>query len=148
MVNNVEDANTREMQMLQQYLSEFGQHFEVLSRQLELLEGRRIESLAAIETLSALQEDGDAPVLLPVGGGASLRVKVLDADKILLNVGSDITIERNNAESREFIEDRIKEMEALGKKLTASMEHIQKQANEVTRRIEAAYQKAQYQAGQ
>jgi prefoldin alpha subunit len=148
MVNNVEDANTREMQMLQQYLSEFGQQFEVLSRQLEMLEGRRIESLAAIETLSALQQEGGAPVLLPVGGGASLRVKVLDADKILLNIGSDITIERNNAESREFIEDRIKEMEALGKKLTASMEHIKTQANEVTRRIEAAYQKAQYQAGQ
>lgn len=143
MVNNVENADTREVQMLQQYLGEFGQQIEVLARQLEMIEQRRIESLAAIETLSTLVESPDETVLLQLGGGASLRVKVVDPDKILLNIGSDVIIDRTNNETIEFLGDRIKEMEAMEKKLGGSIDQLQKQANEVARRIELAYKKSQ-----
>jgi prefoldin alpha subunit len=142
-VNNVENADTREVQMLQQYLGEFGQQIEVLARQLEMIEQRRIESLAAIETLSTLVESPDETVLLQLGGGASLRVKVVDPDKILLNIGSDVIIDRTNNETIEFLGDRIKEMEAMEKKLGGSIDQLQKQANEVARRIELAYKKSQ-----
>lgn len=143
MVNNVENADTREVQMLQQYLGEFGQQIEVLARQLEMIEQRRIESLAAIETLSTLVESPDETVLLQLGGGASLRVKVVNPDKILLNIGSDVILDRTNNETIEFLGDRIKEMEAMEKKLGGSIDQLQKQANEVARRIESAYKKSQ-----
>ena len=129
--------------MLQQYLNEFSQRAEILARQLEMIEQRRFESLAAIETLGAIKENPEETVLLPIGGGASLRVKVVDPESILLDIGSDVTVARDNPHSIDFLQDRIREMEAMAQKLNASIQQIQAQANEVVRRIEMAYQQAQ-----
>jgi prefoldin alpha subunit len=82
-------------------------------------------------------------VLLQLGGGASLRVKVVDPNKVLLNIGSDVIVERQNAEAIEFLQDRATEMEAMVKKLSANIEEIRTQANEVAKRIEMTYRKAQ-----
>ncbi|NYT05084.1 MAG: prefoldin subunit alpha [Methanomicrobiales archaeon] len=143
MVNNVENVDPREVQMLQQYLNEFSQQIEYYSRQFEVIEQRRVESLAAIETLNVLARKEDDTVLLPLGGGASLRVKLLDPEKVLINIGSDVIVERSNQDVIAFLEDRIREMEAIEKKLTASVEQVQKQASDVARRIESAYQQSQ-----
>jgi prefoldin alpha subunit len=144
MVNNVENVDPREVQMLQQYLNEYSQQIEYYSRQFEVIEQRRIESLAAIDTLKALDETGNDTVLLPLGGGASLRVRILDQKKVLLNIGSDVVVERENNDVITYLQDRITEMEAIEKKLSASVEQVQKQAGEVARRIDSAYQQSQH----
>jgi prefoldin alpha subunit len=149
MVNNVENVQGPELEMLQEYLNEFGQQIEILSRQVQMIEQRRFESFAAIDTLKELGEDGSDTVLLQLGGGASLRVKVVDPEKVLLNIGSDVVVERRNAEAIDFLQDRNREMEAMIAKLSSNIDEIRKQANEVARRIEMAYRKAQSpQAGQ
>lgn len=149
MVNNVANAQGPELEMLQEYLNEFGQQIEILSRQMQMIEQRRFESFAAIDTLKELGENGSDMVLLQLGGGASLRVKVVDPDRVLVNIGSDIVVERRNAEAIDFLQDRNREMEAMITKLSSNIDEIRKQANEVARRIEMAYRKAQSpQAGQ
>jgi prefoldin alpha subunit len=149
MVNNVENVQGPELEMLQEYLNEFGQQIEILSRQMQMIEQRRFESFAAIDTLKELGEDGSDMVLLQLGGGASLRVKVVDPDRVLLNIGSDVVVERRNTEAIDFLQDRNREMEAMIAKLSSNIDEIRKQANEVARRIEMAYRKAQPpQAGQ
>lgn len=114
-----------------------------------MIEQQRLEAAAAVETLRALQENGDATLLLPIGGGAHLRVKVLDAGHAIVNIGADVSVERASAEAVEYLEDRITELEALGKKVAGSVEQLQGQATEISRRLEAAYRGArQAQAGQ
>ncbi len=144
MVNEVE----REVQVLQHYLNEYGQQIEVLSQQLQMIEHGRAEAAAAVVTLTALAESADGTILLPVGGGASLRVKVLDADRVLLNLGAEVVVERQNAEAREFIEDRMTEMEASAKRLAETLGKVQGQANEVAQRLDQIYRLAQQQQGQ
>ncbi|KAF5065971.1 Prefoldin subunit alpha [anaerobic digester metagenome] len=144
MVNKVE----REVQVLQHYLNEYGQQIEVLSQQLQMIEHGRAEAAAAVETLVALAASPDGTVLLPVGGGASLRVKVLDADRVLLNLGSEVVVERQNAEAREFLEDRMTEMEASSKRLAETLGKLQGQANEVAQRLDQIYRMVQQQQGQ
>jgi len=149
MVNNVENVQGREMEMLQEYLNEFGQQIEILSRQMQMIEQRRFESFAAIDTLKEMGENGSDVVLLQLGGGASLRVKIVDPDRVLLNIGSDVIVERRNAEAIDFLQDRNREMEAMIKKLSANINEIRTQANEVAKRIEMTYRKARSsQAGQ
>jgi prefoldin alpha subunit len=149
MVSNVERPSMHEIEMLRQYLAEYGQQIELLDAQLGMIEQRRLESLAAVETLSALLENPGESVLLQIGGGASLRVQVTDPDRILLNIGSDVILGRTNAEAVEYLRDRAKEMEALEQRIAGSLDQLQKQANEITRRIETAYRNAQQgQAGQ
>lgn len=143
MVNNVEQVDPREIQTLQMYLNEYGQQMDIFAQQLNLIEQQRMESLAAIESLQALQERGDDTVLLPIGGGAVVRAKVVDPGHVLVNIGADIVVERTNPDAVDFLKDRITELEALGKKMVDSLEQLRAQATEVNRRLEAAYQKAQ-----
>jgi prefoldin alpha subunit len=79
-------------------------------------------------------------VLVPLGGGATVRAKVLDAEKVLVNFGADVVVQRTNAEATAFLEERITEIEALEKRVAASLDQIRAQANDVARRIEQIYQ--------
>ena len=143
MVSNVEMVDPREVQMLQQYLGEFSQQLEVMAREMEMIEHRRIESITAGETLQTLAGTEDGTVLLQLGGGASLRVKVLNPDEVLLNIGSDVIVQRTNEDAIAFLQDRAREMEAVEKKLAASMEQLQRRAQDVAKKIEAAYRQVQ-----
>jgi len=131
------------------YLNEYGQQIELLTQQLGMIEQQRLESAAAIESIRAIEENKDSIVLLPIGGGALLRVKVLDAGHVLVNLGADVSVERASADAVEYLQDRIVELEAVGKKVAGSVEQLQGQATEISRRLEAAYRGArQAQAGQ
>ena len=89
----------REFETLQYYLKEYGQQAEVFASQLELMENGRMEALAAIEALEALVASEDGTVLLQIGGGASLKAKILEPEKVLLNIGSDVIVEKTNADA-------------------------------------------------
>jgi prefoldin alpha subunit len=145
MVNNMENGNARELQMLEQYLEQFTQQVEAYSRQLEMLENRRVETATAVETLKTLVDQKEPTVLLQIGGGASLRVHVPDTNTVLLNIGADVIVERTNAEVVDYLEERVTEMEALAKKIAESIGQVQKQAHEVAKRMESAYAQVQAQ---
>jgi prefoldin alpha subunit len=148
-VSDVEQVDPREIQTLQVYLNEYAQQIEILTEQLSMIEQQRIEAAAAIETLRAIQENEGATVLLPVGGGALLRVKVLDTGHAIVNIGADVSVERSTEDAVNYLEGRITELEALGKKVAGSLEQLQARATEISRRLEAAYGAArQAQAGQ
>ena len=66
---------------------------------LELMENGRMEALAAIEALESLATSEDGTVLLQIGGGASLKANVLEPEKVLLNIGSDVIVEKTNADA-------------------------------------------------
>lgn len=143
MVNNMENVDARELQMLQQYLEQFTQQVEAYSRQLEMLDNRRMETATAVETLKTLADQEEPTVLLQIGGGASLRVHVPDTDTVLLNIGSDVVVERTNTETVKYLEERMTEMEALAKKIAESIEQVQKQAHDVAAKLESAYSQSQ-----
>jgi prefoldin alpha subunit len=134
-VNEVE----REVQVLQHYLNEYGQQMEVLSQQLRVIESGRAEAAAAIEALDAVAASEDGTILMPVGGGASLRVRILEPERVLLSIGASVIVERQNAEAKAFLEDRMLEMEASAKRLAETLGKIQGQANEVARRLDQIY---------
>ncbi|NYT21131.1 MAG: prefoldin subunit alpha [Methanomicrobiales archaeon] len=146
MVSRVERVDPREIQSLQLYLNEYRQQAEIFSQQLALLEDGRMEALAAIETLNALSESAESTVLLQIGGGVSVRARVPEPDRILVNIGADVIVEKHNAEAQDYLKDRITEMEASAKKVAETLDRIRGQMNEIARRIDLAYQQAQAQA--
>jgi len=142
MVNNVDQAGSRDLQALQVYLSEYEQQAGIFARQLELLENRRIESIAATESIKYLAADQDQVVLIPLGGGTTVRAKVMDPGKVLVNFGADVVVQRTTEEAISFLTDRITELEALEKKIAASLDQIRAQMNQIAQQIELAYQEA------
>ena len=142
MANTNGQMDQRELEELQYYLKEYGRQAEVFAGQLELMENGRMEAIAAIETLGELAASEDGTVLLQVGAGASLRVKVLEPEKVLLNIGAEVIMERSNADSIEYLKDRITEMEASEKKVAETLNRLQSQINDIGKRIEQGYQQA------
>jgi prefoldin alpha subunit len=148
-VNNVEPVDPREIQALQRYLQEYGQQVEIYSQQFQLIEEGRMEATAAIETLKSIDASAEEEVvLLQLGGGASVRAKIVEPKKVLLNIGSDVVVERSNPEAIGYLQDRITEMEASGKKVAETIDRIRTEMNEIARRIEAGYQQVQAAAPQ
>jgi prefoldin alpha subunit len=135
----VAQADPRELQALQFYLNEYGQQAEIFTRQLELIEQRRIEALAAIESLRSLNGEKEPVVLVPLGGGTTVRAKVEHPEQVLVNIGADTILQRNNDEAVAFLQDRITEMEAMEKKVAGTIDQLRGQINEIAHRIEALY---------
>lgn len=132
----------RELMTLQQYLQEYGQQAEIFMQQLQLLENGRMEALAAIESLTDMLTAGDGAVLLQIGGGASVRARVEDPEKVLLAIGADVVVERSNKDAVEFLKERVMEMEASAKKVAETLDRLRAQMNEINKRIESGYQQA------
>jgi len=132
----------RELMTLQQYLQEYGQQAEIFVQQLQLLENGRMEALAAIESLDDMLTSGEGTVLLQIGGGASVRAKVVEPEKILLAIGSEVVVERSNKDTVEFLKERVMEMEASAKKVAETLDRLRGQMNEINKRIESGYHQA------
>jgi prefoldin alpha subunit len=132
----------RELMTLQHYLKEYGQQAEIFVSQLDMLENGRMEALAAIESLEAMLASEDAVVLLQIGGGASVRAKVLEPDKILLSIGAEVVVERSNNDAVEYLKERLIEMEASQKRVSETLNHLQSQMNEINKRLESGYQQS------
>jgi prefoldin alpha subunit len=130
----------RELMMLQNYLQEYGQQAEIFVNQLQLLENGRMEAHAAIESLEEMLITEDGTVLLQIGGGASVRAKVVEPEKVLIAIGSEVVVERSNKDAVEFLKERIMEMEASEKKVAETLDRLQAQMKEINKRIESGYQ--------
>ena len=142
MAETKQQMNQNELMTLQHYMKEYGQQAEIFVSQLEMLENGRMEAFAAIETLEAIVTADDGTVLLQIGGGASVRAKVLEPDKILLSIGAEVVVERSNKDAIEFLKERIMEMEASQKKVAETLDRLRTQMNEINKRLESGYQQA------
>jgi prefoldin alpha subunit len=132
----------REVMTLQHYLKEYGQQAEIFVSQLEMLENARMEALAAIEALEGMMAAEDGLVLLQIGGGASVRAKILEPDKVMLSIGAEVIVERPNKEAIEYLKERIMEMEVSQKRVTETLDRLRSQMNEINKRLEAGYQQS------
>ena len=142
MADTMQPMDQRELMTLQHYLKEYGQQAEIFVSQLDMLENGRMEALAAIESLEAMLVSKDAVVLLQIGGGASVRAKVLEPDKILLSIGAEVVVERSNKDAVEYLKERLIEMEASQKRVSETLNHLQSQMNEINKRLESGYQQS------
>ena len=142
MADTTQQMTQSELMTLQHYMKEYGQQAEIFVSQLEMLENGRMEAHAAIETLDAMVSADDGIVLLQIGGGASVRAKVLEPDKILLSIGAEVVVERSNKEAVGFLKERIMEMEASQKKVAETLDRLRSQMNEINKRLESGYQQA------
>jgi prefoldin alpha subunit len=142
LADTVQPMDERELMMLQHYLKEYGQQAEIFVSQLEMLENGRMEAHAAIEALEGMLASEDGIVLLQVGGGASVRAKVLEPEKVMLAIGAEVVVERPNKDAIEFLKERIMEMEASQKRVAETLERLRSQMNEINKRLEAGYQQS------
>ena len=94
----------QQMQMLETYFAD-------LSQREGTLYGVLREATAAIESIKSLKKKPDSDTLVPVGMGTFVKTKISSNDKIVLNIGAGISIEKDSESAINYLEARIKEIE-------------------------------------
>ena len=94
----------QQMQMLETYFSDLSQ------RETTFLSVFK-EATAAIESIKSLNQKPESDTLIPIGMGTYLPTKILPSQKIILNIGAGVAIEKDFQSAINYLEARIKELE-------------------------------------
>ena len=93
-----------QMQMLEGYLSELSQKETTIVSVIR-------EASSAIQSLKTIDNKTDNETLTPVGLGTFIKTKVVPNEKLILNIGAGIAIEKDKDSTINFLELRLKEMQ-------------------------------------
>jgi prefoldin alpha subunit len=107
----------------------YQQQGQYMQQQLSNIQMSINELGTAIGTLKNLSAAKDNEVLLPIGAGAHVSAKLLNAQAVLINIGSDVIAEKPVEEAVSILEERVKRLEETRDKL-------QQAISEVSRRLE------------
>ena len=94
----------QQMQMLETYFSDLSQREGTF---LSILR----EATAAIESIKSLGTQPDSDTLVPLGMGAYVPTKISSNNKIVVNIGAGVAVEKDFPAAINYFEARIKEIE-------------------------------------
>lgn len=103
--------------------------FNEFSARQNMLERALLESRAALDAIKGLNQAEGAEVLTQIGGGVLVRSPPPSVDRVLVNVGANVVIEKPRDEATAMLESRSREVET-------SVLSIQSQRNEIAERLE------------
>lgn len=98
-------------QQLLQQLQMLESYFADLSHREGTLYGILNEAASAIESLKSIKEKETSDTLSPIGMGTFVQTKVSSKDKIVLNIGAGVSMEKDIDSAINYLEARLKEIE-------------------------------------
>ena len=120
-----------QMQMLEGYFSELIQKEQAIISVIR-------EASSAVVSLKAIDNKTDSETLVPLGLGTFVKTKLIPNQKLILNVGAGVAIEKDQNYAINFLESRLKEMQVAlqeigGQKqqVSASLEQGKQQMNQL-----------------
>jgi prefoldin alpha subunit len=102
--------------------------YNELSARQNLLERALLETRAALDAINGLGDSPSSEILTQIGGGAMLRSPPPSTERVLVNVGSGVVIEKPREEAKALMEERSRDVEK-------SILSIASQRNEIAERI-------------
>ena len=108
---------------------------EISARQ-NFLERILIDTRTSIATIKGIDSSSSDEVLIPVGAGVLLRSTPPKVDKVLVNIGANVVVEKSREDATKFMEGRAKEVEE-------SLASIISQRNQVAQRLDSDRRAAQ-----
>ena len=93
-----------QMQMMEGYLSELSQKETTIVSVIR-------EASSAIQSLKTIDTKIDNETLVPVGLGTFIKTKTVPNEKLILNIGAGIAVEKDKDSAINFLELRLKEMQ-------------------------------------
>ena len=120
-----------QMQMLEGYFSELMQKEQAIISVIR-------EASSAVVSLKAIDNKTDSETLVPMGLGTFVKTKLIPNQKLILNVGAGVAIEKDQNYAINFLESRLKEFQVAlqdidGQKqqVSASLEQGKQQMNQL-----------------
>ena len=140
----VEDAELRQAISVAE---SYRQRVESLSRQVQVLRVSLDEVTMASEALKAFKDakEGDE-IMVPVGANSFITVKVTSNKNVIVDIGSDISVEKDSESAIEYMGANIAEISEALKKTMEALSDSQNALNSLTAAIQQEYSARQQKA--
>ena len=112
----------QQMKQLEAYLTDIGNRENMAMNAI-------VESRAAVRATETLGKIGSEEILFPIGSG--LLTKIGDKSSFFVNIGAGVTIEKNEEEVKEFLNERIKDIEKSIEALNTQKQDMAQQYNSI-----------------
>jgi len=102
---------------------------EALQQRIGMVNTAITDLTYASATLDGIEKEKEnTEMLVPIGGSSYVRVKLSDSDKIIVGMGSGVSIEKTLPEAKATLKERLDELEK-------ALEAAQQQFTQVAERI-------------
>ena len=112
----------QQMKQLESYLTDIGNRENMAMNAI-------VESRAAVRATETLSNIDSEEILFPIGSG--LLTKIGDKSSFFVNIGAGVTIEKNEKDVKEFLNERIKDIEKSIELLNTQKQDMAQQYNSI-----------------
>tara|TARA_Y100000310_G_C20205672_1_gene588977 strand:+ start:117 stop:518 length:402 start_codon:yes stop_codon:yes gene_type:complete len=120
-----------QFQAIQQQLEQVNEHLEMLTQQSQEVD----ISINAIKKIGETKQENE--ILAPVANGVFIKAKLLDNQKLVVNVGSDTTVEKTVDEVVKLLEEQRNQVNKKMVEADSVMQELSSQAMKMYQEIEA-----------
>ena len=107
----------QQMQMLENMYAELSQKENSIRNIIR-------DADSAIKSIQELKSNPDSESLVPVGMGTFIKVKNIPNEKIVVNVGAGVAIEKDADSALSYLESKIKELEVAFQETSSQRQQI------------------------
>jgi len=120
------EEELRKLSMEMRYLE---QTAEALQQRISMVNTAIADLTYANETLDSMEkEQENAEMLVPIGGSSYVKVKLADPNKVIVGLGSGVSVEKTLSDAKVVLKERLDELEK-------AMNSAQQQFSQVAERI-------------
>ncbi len=120
------EEELRRLSMEMRYLE---QTAEALQQRIQMVNAAITDITYANATLDGIEKEKEnTEMLVPIGGSSYVKVKLADATKIIVGMGSGVSIEKALPDAKATLKERLDELEK-------TMNSAQQQFNQIAERI-------------
>ena len=121
-----DEEELRKLSIEMRYLE---QTAEALQQRISMVNAALTDIKYANLTLNGIEKEKEnSEMLVPIGGSSYLKVKLADSNKVIIGLGSGVSVEKTLPEARENLKERLDELEK-------TMLSAQQQFSQVAERI-------------
>ena len=104
-------SEEQQAQQLMQQLQMLENHFTQLAQQENTIVNIIREANSAIQSISETKTKTESDSLVPIGMGVYIKSKIQSKEKIIIDVGSGVAVEKDQNSAINWLESRLKELE-------------------------------------
>jgi prefoldin alpha subunit len=124
--SNKAEEELRRLSMEMRYLE---QTADALQQRISMVNAALTDINYANMTLDGIEKEKESSeMLVPIGGSSYIKVKLADTNKVIIGLGSSVSVEKNLSEAKATLKERLDELEK-------TMHSAQQQYSQVAERI-------------
>jgi len=128
----------QEIRKLNMELRYFEQTAEALQQRLSMLNAAMTDLTYANMTLESIEKEKEnAEMMVPIGGSSYINVKLANPDKVVVGMGSGVSLEKTLPEAKDLMKQRLDDLEKTRTQAQQQLSQVIERINQGRTRMES-----------